>query len=102
MSASFSLHSAQIGLKPLENHELLVNYQKFSATDVGIPGGAAFPAAATATYKTAEREMISTEYRVKNALPKGLNINDYAVITLTESGQIALTHDQPAPIAKKL
>jgi primosomal protein N' (replication factor Y) len=39
---------------------------------------------------------------VKNALPRGLNVYDYAVVTLTESGLRALTCGQPASIAKEL
>jgi primosomal protein N' (replication factor Y) len=39
---------------------------------------------------------------IKNALPKGLNIYDYAVITLTKKGQKALLHDQLSPIAGAL
>ena len=33
---------------------------------------------------------------VKNALPGGLNVSDYAMVTLTKDGKSALDHGQPA------
>ncbi len=44
----------------IENLKLNFEYQKYSATNVGIPGGSAFTETSTATYKKAERELIST------------------------------------------
>ena len=35
--------SAKLAVKPFINHELKLNYQRFDARDVGIPGGAVFP-----------------------------------------------------------
>lgn len=57
------------GVVPLENHELKINYQRFDAKDVGIPGGAPFPATAKATYPSELREMYSVEYKMQNLLP---------------------------------
>jgi len=57
------------GVVPLENHELKINYQRFDAKDVGIPGGAPFPATAKATYPSELREMYSAEYKIQNLLP---------------------------------
>lgn len=58
--------TATIGVKPVENHELTIDYQRFYAKDVGIPGGAPFPSGATARYPMEEREMFSAEYKLRN------------------------------------
>ena len=67
--------SAALGFRPFVNHELKVNYQRFSATDVGIPGGDPFPANAKATYPSELREMYSAEYQVQNLLPSLMNFS---------------------------
>lgn len=67
--------SASVGVRPFVNHELKVDYQRFSATDVGIPGGDPFPAIAKATYPTELREMYSAKYEVKNLLPSLMKIS---------------------------
>lgn len=67
--------SASVGVRPFVNHELKIDYQRFSATDVGIPGGDPFPATAKATYPTELREMYSAKYEVKNILPSLMNIS---------------------------
>ena len=55
------------GIRPLANHELKLNYQKFTAKDVGIPGGSAlFPAQADVRYPTEGREMLSVELIRRN------------------------------------
>ncbi len=58
--------SAKIGFKPISDHELQLNYQRFYARDVGIPGGKAFPASATATYPRELREMMAISYDISN------------------------------------
>ena len=61
--------SGIVGLKPFDNHEIILNYQRFSAEDVGIPGGDPFPATAEATYPSELREMYSAEYKIHNLVP---------------------------------
>ncbi len=39
---------------------------------------------------------------VKNALPSGLNVRDYASVAITEKGRYELDHGRPAPIAKEI
>jgi len=39
---------------------------------------------------------------IKNALPGGLNVYDYALLTITEKGSSALRHGQPSPVAQKV
>ena len=39
---------------------------------------------------------------VKNALPGGLNIRDYASVAITEKGRHELDHDRLAPVAKEI
>jgi hemoglobin/transferrin/lactoferrin receptor protein len=57
--------SLKAGIKPLENHELKVNFQRYYAEDVGIPGGKSFPGPATATYPEELRNMFSTTYKIQ-------------------------------------
>ncbi|MEN8193750.1 MAG: TonB-dependent receptor, partial [Bacteroidota bacterium] len=56
------------GVLPFENTELIFNYQKFTAKDVGIPGGSPFPPNAKATYKYAGRELYSGELKFQNLI----------------------------------
>ena len=58
--------SLKAGVKPLENHEFKINYQRYAAKDVGIPGGKAFPGPSTATYSDLLRSMFSASYMIKN------------------------------------
>ncbi|MGE5352293.1 MAG: TonB-dependent receptor [Acidobacteriota bacterium] len=59
--------SADLGIKPLSDNELKLSYQKFYASNVGIPGGGSlFPSAAIVRYPTEERKLLSAEYSVKN------------------------------------
>ncbi len=68
MNSQFSDNniSLKAAVKPFRNHELKVNYQRFIARDVGIPGGSAFPVSATATYPIERRDMFSSGYSIKN------------------------------------
>lgn len=59
---------------PLENIILNIDYQKFNAYDVGIPGGEPFPEPAVAKYKYAGRELFQTSVDVNS-------INDYLIRT---------------------
>jgi hemoglobin/transferrin/lactoferrin receptor protein len=55
----------RLGLIPFEKHEIKLNYQRFQAWDVGIPGAQLlFPAVAKVTYPEERREMFSVEYSV--------------------------------------
>jgi outer membrane receptor protein involved in Fe transport len=56
--------SLKLGVKPLKNHEILINYQRFNAKDVGIPGGSSFPVTATAIYPKEQRNMFSASYTI--------------------------------------
>jgi len=58
--------TAKLGVKPLLNHELKLNYQRFFAKDVGIPGGKAFPTTASARYPREMRDMFSATYEINN------------------------------------
>jgi TonB-dependent heme/hemoglobin receptor len=61
--------SLKAGVKPLDNHELKINFQRYAAKDVGIPGGKAFPGPATATYSDLLRNMFSASYMIRNNGP---------------------------------
>ena len=56
--------TAKAGLKPWENHVFRVQYQNNWSTDVGIPGGSAFPGPATATYTEISRHLFSASYEI--------------------------------------
>ena len=58
--------SIKAGIKPFANHEIKINYQRFYAGDVGIPGGSAFPVTSVATYPKELREMSGASYSIKN------------------------------------
>lgn len=60
-NSSYNDESFNLSMKysPFTNVITKVEYQKFSAFDVGIPGGSPFPSTASAKYKYAKREMIS-------------------------------------------
>jgi len=55
-----------------KNHYIKLDYQRFEAIDVGIPGGKSFPINSSAKYPSELRELYSGEYEIKNLLP-GMN-----------------------------
>jgi hemoglobin/transferrin/lactoferrin receptor protein len=58
--------SGSLNFAPLRNHKLKIDYQKFKAEDVGIPGGSVFPGNAKVRYPDEERELISAAYDIQN------------------------------------
>lgn len=56
--------SAKLGVKPLDNHIFKAQFQRYWASDVGIPGGSAFPGPATASYSDIGRQLFSASYEV--------------------------------------
>lgn len=52
------------GFRPTKNQTLKVQFQHNLSTDVGIPGGAAFAANATATYKNISRTLFNANYEI--------------------------------------
>ena len=65
-NSQFKDHNVAVdaGLKPFQNHTLKLQYQRFAAEDVGIPGGAPFPGSAEATYTDAQRNLFSLNYEI--------------------------------------
>ncbi|MFW6145244.1 MAG: TonB-dependent receptor [bacterium] len=63
---NFSLNT---GVKTFADHKLLFQFQRFSANNVGLPGGEPFPEQAKATYTDADRNMASIEYKIDKLLP---------------------------------
>jgi len=62
--------SVKTGVRYFNNHEIKLNYQRFYAQDVGIPGGyPLFPAIAKVSYPEEKREMISVQYIIRNVTP---------------------------------
>lgn len=57
--------SSLLGFSPSENIGVKFNYQKFKASDVGIPGGSPFPQNASARYLEASRELFSASVSIK-------------------------------------
>src|SRR5574344_1504309 len=58
--------SVRAAFKPFENQILKVQYQRNWSKDVGIPGGAAFPGPATASYKKIGRALFDASYEITN------------------------------------
>ena len=56
--------SAKAGVKPFKNHLLKLQFQRNNSTDVGIPGGKAFPTTATATYSDINRTLFDASYDI--------------------------------------
>ncbi|HEY5534665.1 MAG TPA: TonB-dependent receptor [Ignavibacteria bacterium] len=62
--------SGNLGIMPFKNQEFKLQYQRYEARDIGIPGGGTlFPAIAIVSYPKEKRDMISGEYSIKNILP---------------------------------
>jgi hemoglobin/transferrin/lactoferrin receptor protein len=62
--------SAKTGIKPFANHLLKIQYQLNRSSDVGIPGGEAFPGPAEATYSDIGRSLINASYDITNISDK--------------------------------
>jgi outer membrane receptor protein involved in Fe transport len=58
--------AAKIAVKPFANHLFKLQYQNNWATDVGIPGGAAFPGPAEARYTDIGRQLLAASYEIKD------------------------------------
>ena len=56
--------SSTLGLKPFSNHLLKLDFQRYDAKDVGIPGSSLFPTNAVVSYPEEKREMYSAEYNI--------------------------------------
>lgn len=58
--------TAKIGVKPIKKHLFKAQYQNNIGTDVGIPGGKAFPGPAEATYTNISRQLFSSSYEISD------------------------------------
>ena len=59
--------SALFKISPFANQSLIIDYQKYKANDVGIPGGyPLFPDNASVKYSSIERNLFSAQYEIKN------------------------------------
>jgi len=58
--------TAKAAVSPFVNHIFRIQYQNYHASDVGIPGGQAFPGPAEATYTDIGRHLLSAGYEIKN------------------------------------
>ena len=58
--------AARAGVKPFANHLFKIQYQRNWSTDVGIPGGDAFPGPAEATYTDISRDLLAASYEIKD------------------------------------
>lgn len=56
--------TTKIGIKPHANHLFKLQYQRNWSTNVGIPGGDAFPGPAEATYTDIGRHLFSASYEI--------------------------------------
>ena len=62
--------TAKAGYKPFTNHLFKVQYQNNRSTNVGIPGGDAFPGPADATYTNISRQLLSASYEISDVTGK--------------------------------
>lgn len=62
--------NAYLGVKPMENHEIHLNYQDYRALDVGIPGGSPFGKEAIASYPLVNRRLLSGKYMIRDLSPR--------------------------------
>lgn len=62
--------TAKAGFKPFINHIFKVQYQNNRSTNVGIPGGVAFPGPAEATYTNISRQLLSASYEISDITSK--------------------------------
>lgn len=67
--------SGSIGFRPVKNHTIKFDYQRYYAKDVGIPGSSLFPTNAIVTYPEEKREMYSAEYKFDKISPILNNIS---------------------------
>jgi len=66
--------SARAGIKPFNNHLFRIQYQRYMANDVGIPGGDAFPGPAEATYTNISRDLIAASYEIQDLTDKLISL----------------------------
>ena len=66
--------SAKMGFKPFTDHLFKIQFQRYLASDVGIPGGDAFPGPAEATYTDIGRNLLSASYEINNIGDKLSNL----------------------------
>ncbi|MDA3822769.1 MAG: TonB-dependent receptor, partial [Bacteroidales bacterium] len=62
--------SAKAGFKPFANHLFKLQYQNNGASNVGIPGGSAFPGPAEASYTNISRQLLSASYEISDLSDK--------------------------------
>lgn len=67
---AFNNISGRIGVRPVDNHLLKIQFQRYKATNVGIPGGDAFPGPAEATYSDIGRNLIAASYEITGLTEK--------------------------------
>ncbi|MGE5457420.1 MAG: TonB-dependent receptor domain-containing protein, partial [Methanococcaceae archaeon] len=59
--------SADVAVKPIENQELKISFQRVRAENVGIPGGnSLFSSIAEVRYPSEERQLLKAEYNLHN------------------------------------
>lgn len=68
--------SVLLMIRTFDDHELKLDYQKFKAFNVGIPGGAPlFPNNAIVTYPQEERQLYSFNYKINNISKSFVNLS---------------------------
>jgi hemoglobin/transferrin/lactoferrin receptor protein len=62
--------TAKLGIKTFNNQVFKIQFQHYKASDVGIPGGNAFPGPAEATYTGIGRNLLSASYEISDITDK--------------------------------
>lgn len=104
--------SSTVAFKPQLNQEIKFNYQNYTATDAGIPGGSTlFPANALVRYADINREMFDAEYKLNNMFSLFnifsvkyyfQNISRYVENIPFQKQTVAAQNGQPAKIVNVL
>jgi len=70
-------YTAAFGIKPMDDHQILLDFQGVHGTDIGIPGGKSFPQTdvSRARYTKSDRLMYSAEYKINNLMPSLSNLS---------------------------
>ncbi len=93
--------SALLELLPFNNQSLKVEYQKYNANDVGIPGGyPLFPDNALVKYTSVERDLLSAKYEIKNVsdLVKNISLKYYNQNIYRNVENIPYLIQHPSPL----
>lgn len=84
--------------KPFSGHILKLQFQRNASWDVGIPGGASFSPAATASYKNIGRTMASLNYEIRN-LTQSFELLKFKAFYQGITRDVEMLPNAPVPVS---